>query len=337
MTDPVRWGVLGAAAIAVNKVIPGMQKAANCHILGLASRNADRAGEVAASLGIERSYGSYEALLADPDIEAVYVPLPNNLHAEWTLRAAAAGKHVLCEKPMAMSADEAATMVEGAAKAGVKLMEAFMYRLHPSWVRVRELVAGGSIGELQAVHGFFAYHNLDPANIRNIADLGGGGLMDIGCYPVNVARMMFGAEPTAVHAALRRDPTFGTDVLTSAVLDFDGRHAVLSCSTQHEPYQHVQLLGTEGRLSVEIPFNIPPDLPTRIVRYAGGTPPVAPGTEVFEFAPADQYQIQGELFSAAIRADTPVPTPPEDAVANMAVLERIVAAAGGAARGPDDG
>lgn len=327
MTDPVRWGVLGVAGIAVHKVIPGMLKAEDCEILGLASRDADRAAGAAARLGIERSYGSYEALLDDPDIEAVYIPLPNNLHAEWTLRAAETGKHILCEKPIAMNADEAATMVAGAEKAGVLLMEAFMYRLHPSWARVRDLVANGAIGELQAVHGFFAYRNVDPANIRNIADLGGGGLMDIGCYPVNVARMMFGEEPTGVHAALHRDPVFGTDVLTSAVLDFGGRHAVLSCSTQHEPYQHVQLLGTDGRLSVEIPFNIPPDLPTRILHISGGNPPVAPGVDVIEIPAADQYQIQGELFSAAVRAGGPVPTPPDDAVANMTVLDRIVRAA----------
>lgn len=327
MADPVRWGVLGSAAIAVNKVIPGMQKADNVTILGLASRDADRAAEAAAKLGIERSYGSYEALLEDPDIEAVYIPLPNNLHAQWTLRAAEAGKHILCEKPIAMSAHEAATMVDGAANSGVKLMEAFMYRLHPSWAHVRDLVADGGIGELRAIHGFFAYTNLDPANIRNIAALGGGGLMDIGCYPVNVARMMFDTEPAGVHAAVHRDATFGTDTLTSAVLDFDGRHAVLSCSTQHEPYQRVELLGTDGRLTVEIPFNIPPDLPTRVVRSSGGNPPVAPDVDVIEFPSADQYQLQGELFSEAVREGTPVPTPPEDAISNMAVLERIFAAA----------
>ncbi len=327
MAEPVRWGVLGSAAIAVNKVIPGMQKADNVTILGLASRDADRAAETAAGLGIERSYGSYEALLDDPDIEAVYIPLPNNLHAQWTLRAAEAGKHILCEKPIAMSTDEAATMVDGAANAGVKLMEAFMYRLHPSWAHVRDLVADGGIGELRAIHGFFAYNNLDPANIRNIAELGGGGLMDIGCYPVNVARMMFGTEPTGVHAAVRRDATFGTDALTSAVLDFDGHHAVLSCSTQHEPYQRVELLGTDGRLTVEIPFNIPPDRPTRVLRASGGNPPAAPDVDVIEFPPADQYQLQGELFSQAVREGTPAPTPPEDAISNMRVIERIFAAA----------
>ncbi|WP_129664765.1 Gfo/Idh/MocA family protein [Phytoactinopolyspora endophytica] len=327
MTDPVRWGVLGCAAIAVNKVIPGMQGADNCDIVGIASRDADRAADVAARLGIRRSYGSYQALLDDPEIEAVYIPLPNNLHAEWTLRAAEAGKHVLCEKPLAMSAAEAATMVAGCRDAGVKLMEAFMYRLHPSWVRTRELVAEGRIGELKVVDGFFSYNNTDPTNIRNIAELGGGGLMDIGCYPINVARMMFGTEPTGVHASIYRDPEFGTDALTSAVLDFGGRHATFTSSTQLVHHQRVHLLGTEGWLLVEIPFNIPPDQPARVVVASNGKPPV-PDTEVLEFPPADQYGIQGELFSAAVRGDTPVPTPPEDAIANMTVIEQVFAAAG---------
>ncbi|NED94726.1 Gfo/Idh/MocA family oxidoreductase [Phytoactinopolyspora alkaliphila] len=327
MAEPVRWGVLGCASIAVNKVIPGMRQAANCEIAGIASRNLERADEVAAQLGIARTYGSYQALLDDPEIEAVYIPLPNNLHAEWTLKAAAAGKHVLCEKPLAMTAHEAQTMVAGCREAGVLLMEAFMYRHHPLWVRARELVAEGRIGELTAVEAIFSYHNTDPANIRNIPELGGGALMDIGCYPVNVARMMFDAEPTAVQAMVRRDPVFGTDVLTSALLDFNGRHATFICSTQLERDQRVHLLGTEGRLLVEIPFNIPPRMPTRIIHTAGGNPPEAPETEVIEIPAADQYGIQGELFASAIRNGWPVPTPPGDAVANMKVIERIFAAA----------
>lgn len=333
MTEPVRWGVLGCAAIATKKVIPAMQRADNCHMLGIASRDAGRAADTAGELGIERHYGSYEALLADPDIEAVYIPLPNHLHAEWTLRAAAAGKHVLCEKPMAMTVDEAQTMVAGAQRSGVLLMEAFMYRLHPLWVRARELVEEGRIGELTAIQAFFSYNNTDPANIRNILEAGGGALMDIGCYPINASRMMFGAEPTTVHGVIRRDPRFRTDVLTSAVLDFDGRQATFTCATQLEDYQRVHLLGSEGRLVVEIPFNIPTDRPTRILHVAGakigGVPPVIPEPEVIEVPAADQYQVQGELFSAAVRDGTPVPTPPEDGVANMAVIERIFASAEG--------
>jgi predicted dehydrogenase len=330
MTEPVRWGVLGCANIALQKVIPAMQQSSHCSIAAIASRDGGRAAAAAEALGIPAAYGSYEELLADPAIEAVYLPLPNHLHREWTLRAAAAGKHVLCEKPLAVTASDAAEMVAGCRDAGVLLMEAFMYRLHPLWRRVHALVSEGAIGELLAVQGWFSYHNVDPGNIRNVADYGGGALLDIGCYPVNVARWLFDSEPTAVSAAVRRDPAFGTDVLTSALLDFGGRHATFTCSTQLEPDQRVHLLGSAGRLLVEIPFNIPPDRPTRIVRAAGGDPPVAPGIEVIEIPAADQYTAQGEAFSAAVREGTPVPTPPEDAVANLQVIEQIFTAASGA-------
>ena len=328
-SERVRWGVLSPAAIAVHKVIPAMQRSQRCDVVAIASRDAARAAEAADQLGIARAHGSYDELLADPDIEAVYIPLPNHLHAEWTLRAAAAGKHVLCEKPLALSAAQAAEMVEGCRAAGVLLMEAFMYRLHPLWLRVRELVTAGTIGELVAIQAFFSYRNVDPANIRNIAEYGGGALMDVGCYAINVARWMFDGEPTGVQAAVRRDPQFGTDVVTSAVLDFGGRHATFTCSTQIEPDQRVHLIGTTGRLLVEIPFNIPPDLPTRIVHAAGGDPPVAPGIDVIEIPAADPYSAQCDAFSAAIRNGSDVPIPPQDAVANMAVIDRILEGSSG--------
>jgi predicted dehydrogenase len=229
-----------------------------------------------------------------------------------------------------MSSAEAITMVEGCEKAGVLLMEAFMYRLHPMWKRIRELVAEGRIGELRAINSVFSYFNDDPQNIRNVAEYGGGALMDVGCYPINVARMMFGGEPEGVKAFVRRDPQFGTDILTSAVLDFGDRHATFMCSTQMESDQRVELIGTEGRLVVEIPFNIPPDRPTRILHVAGGDPPVAPHVEVIEVATADQYAAQGDLFSQAVRSGGPVPTPTDDAVANMVVIERILDSAAGA-------
>jgi predicted dehydrogenase len=327
MTEAVRWGVLGTAGIAVRKVIPAMIGSELSHVVGIASRNVDRAGEVAAQFSIPRSFGSYEELLDDPEIEAVYIPLPNHMHAEWTLRAAAAGKHVLCEKPLAITAAEAMEMVEGCARAGVKLMEAFMYRLHPLWERTRQLVSDGHIGELLAIQAFFSYRNVDATNIRNIPEYGGGALMDVGCYPINVARMMFGSEPEGVKASIVRHPDFGTDVLTSAVLDFGGRQASFMCSTILESDQRVHLMGTDGRLVVEIPFNIPPDRPTRVVRYAGGQPPADPGVEVFEVPAADQYRLQADAFSRAIRIDREVPTPPADAVGNMTVIEQVLAAA----------
>jgi predicted dehydrogenase len=325
MTEPVSWGVLGVAGIAVHKVIPAMQSSELSPVRAIASRSAGKAEEAAAALGIDRAYASYEDLLADPEIEAVYIPLPNHLHAEWTENAAASGKHVLCEKPLAMSSDQARHMIEVCRDAGVKLMEAFMYRLHPMWVEARRMIDSGMIGDLLAIQSFFSYRNVNPSDIRNIADFGGGALMDVGCYPVNVARMMFGSEPSSVKSVIRRDPDFGTDAVTSAVLDFDGRHATFTCSTQIEDDQSVLLVGTEGRLEIEIPFNIPPDRTTRLLLYAGGDPPVSPHVEVNEIAAADPYGIQADAFSRAIREDTSVPTDPADAVANLVVMERIVA------------
>ncbi len=316
MTEPVSWGVLGVAGIAVHKVIPAMQGSELSPVHAIASRSEGKAEEAAASLGIEKAYASYEALLGDPDIEAVYIPLPNHLHAEWTEKAAAAGKHVLCEKPVAMSSGQARHMIEACRDAGVKFMEAFMYRLHPMWVEAKRMVDSGVIGDLLAVQSFFSYRNVDASNIRNIAEFGGGALMDVGCYPVNVSRMLFGAEPITVKSSILRDPDFGTDAVTSAVLDFGGRHATFTCSTQIEDKQGVSIVGTKGRIEIEIPFNIPPDRPTRLLHIAGGDPPVAPSVEVHEFATVDQYGIQADAFSRAsamtlrfrLTPRTPLPT-----------------------------
>jgi predicted dehydrogenase len=323
----IRWGVLSTAKIGVEKVIPGIQLAEHAELVAIASRDRAAAEAAAGRFGIPNAHGDYGALLADPDVDAVYIPLPNHLHAEWTVRAAEAGKHVLCEKPIALTSAQAVEMVEACRRAGVLLMEAFMYRLHPQWVRVRELLRAGRLGELGAIQGFFSYRNVDPTNIRNVAEFGGGALMDIGCYPINVARMLFGAEPTRVEALVRRDPAFGTDVVTSAALEFGDRHATFTCSTQLEPDQRIHLVGTQGRLLVEIPFNIPSDRPTRLLLTAGGEPPVAPNTDVIEIAPADQYRIQVDEFSLAVAKGGEVPIPPEDAVANMRVIEQVMTAA----------
>ena len=326
MPETVRWGILSPAKIGTQKVIPAIQRAERCDVVAIASRDADRAQTAAEALGIPRVHGSYEALLADPDVDAVYIPLPNHLHAEWAIAAARAGKHVLCEKPLALTAAEAGTMISACADAGVLLMEAFMYRLHPSWVAVRELVAAGRIGKLRTVQSWFSYFNDDPANIRNILETGGGALYDIGCYNVNLSRMLFGAEPTRVQASIERDPVGGTDVLTSAILGFpSGGVAAFTCATRTETDQRVHVYGTEGRISVGIPFNIPPDLPTHVFVTAGGDPPVAPATETLTFEPRDQYTVQAEAFAAAILDGAPLPTPIEDAVGNLRVIERIFA------------
>lgn len=322
----VRWGIISTADIGMSNVTPAIQKAANGDVVAIASRDAKRAAIAAAHLGISNSYGSYEDLLADPEIDAVYIPLPNDLHAEWTIKAAQAGKHVLCEKPLAISSSQASMMADACREAGVKLAEAFMYRHHPTWVEALRLVRTGAIGELLAVQSWFSYFNDDPANIRNRMDNHGGALMDVGCYNIHASRMLFGSEPIRIDSVVRRDPTMGIDILTSGLLEFDGGgQATFTCSTRAEDDQRVHIVGSEGRIEFDIPFNIPPDRPTHIRLTSGGQPPVSPATRVLSFSPADQYTIQAEQFGRAIIDDTDLAFGVDDAIANMAVIETILA------------
>ena len=319
----IRWGILGAAKIAVQKVIPGMQASRYCEIAAIASRHLEKSQTVARHLQIPKAYGSYEDLLGDPDIDAVYIPLPNHLHVPWAIKALDAGKHVLCEKPLGLSADEAQQLVDAAkAKPRLKVMEAFMYRHHPQWQTARQLIAGGKIGEVRTIHSFFSYYNDDPGNIRNKPEIGGGSLMDIGCYCISLARFLFDAEPKRVCGIIEYDPTLKIDRLVSGLLDFGGGTSTFTCSTQLTPYQRVNIFGAKGRVEIEIPFNAPPDRPCRIWHQHG----TALKEIVLEVC--DQYTIQGDLFSQAIIHDTNVPTPLEDAVRNMRVLEAIVLSAG---------
>jgi len=327
MTEKVRWGILSTAAIGTKQVIPAIQTASNCEVVAIASRDLQRARAAADQLDIPQAYGSYEQLLDDEDVDAIYNPLPNHLHREWTIAAARAGKHVLCEKPLALSSSAAQEMVDVCSAEGVKLMEAFMYRLHPSWVKVRDLLSSGLIGDLHAVQTRFAYFNNDPEDIRNQEDKGGGALMDIGCYAINLSRMLFASEPTRVHASILRDPGFGTDIVTSALLDFGDGHAGFVVSTQSAPDQRVHLLGSDGRIEVEIPFNSPPDRETRVFLTQAGDAPVESEAVTISFPPVNQYTIQAERFAQAVLDEAPVPTAPEDGVANMRVIERIFEAA----------
>jgi predicted dehydrogenase len=322
MMRKVRWGVLGAAHIALKKVIPAMQRGEWCEIAAIASRDARKAQQAAAALGIPKAYGSYEELLADSEIEAVYNPLPNHLHVSWSIRCAEAGKHVLCEKPLALDAAEARELLRAQTRTGVKMGEAFMVRTHPQWLRTRELVRGGRIGEFRASMGFFSYFNRDPSNIRNVRAWGGGGLFDIGCYPIHTSRFIFGEEPRRVTALLERDPEMHTDRLTSAMLDFPSGQAVFTCSTQLVPYQRMQFLGTRGRIEIEIPFNAPPDRPCRIF-VDDGSDLFGAGVQAETFPVCDQYTIQGDLFSQAVRGEGQVPVSIEDAVCNMAVIDAL--------------
>jgi predicted dehydrogenase len=326
MNRKVRWGVLGAADIAVKKVIPAMQLGEWCEVAAIASRDANKAEQAAGDLDIPKAYGSYEDLLGDPEIEAIYNPLPNHLHVPWSIRAAEAGKHVLCEKPVALDAHQARKLFEAQARTGVKIGEAFMVRTHPQWLRARELIRAGRIGELRAIMGFFSYFNRDAANIRNVREWGGGGLMDIGCYPINTSRFIFGEEPRRVMALLERDPEMQTDRLTSGMLDFPSGQSIFTCSTQLIPYQRMQLFGTSGRIEMEIPFNAPNHRPCRIF-VDDGSDLFGAGVETESFPVCDQYTIQGDLFSRAIRGEGEVPVPLEDAIRNMAVIDALVKSA----------
>jgi len=318
----VRWGVLGVANIAVRQVIPAMQASPRSRIVAIGSRDRAKAEAAARSLGIPRAHGSYEALLADPDVEAVYIPLPNHLHVPWSIRAAEAGKHVLCEKPIACSAPEARALLAARDRAGVLVGEAFMTRTHPQWRRVRELVGAGRIGELCLVTGHFSYYRRDPNDVRSKVEWGGGVLLDIGCYPVTMSRWLFGAEPLEVSAVLERDPDFKVDRLVSGLLRFPSGQAAFTVAGQAALFQQMQIFGTKGRIEVEIPFNAPPDHATRIL-VDDGRDLVGGGIEAITFDPVNQYTLQGDRFSEAVRGRGAVPVPLEDAIANMAVIDAL--------------
>jgi len=322
MEEKVKWGVLGAANIALKKVIPAMQRSESCQVIAIASRDVKKARLAGEQLGIRKAYGTYEELLADPEVEVVYNPLPNHLHVPWTIKAAEAGKHVLCEKPIAMNAAEAGKLLEVRNRTGSKIEEAFMVRTHPQWIKVLELIKEGRIGTVRSISGAFSYNNQDPKNIRNIADFGGGALMDIGCYLVYVSRLIFAQEPLRVFGVTVEDPEIRTDVVTSGVLDFPTGQSVFTCSTQVVAYQRVQIFGTAARIEVEIPFNAPPDAPCRIF-VDSGTDLSGRAAEIVEFPVCNQYAIQGDLFSKSVREGTRLPVPLEDSVQNMAVIDAI--------------
>ena len=319
---PIVWGVLGAARIALKRVIPAMHRSESCDVRAIASRDAGRAAAAAEAMGVPRSWGSYEALLADPEIEAVYIPLPNHLHVEWSIRALEAGKHVLCEKPLACSADEIPPLIEARDRTGLQIEEAVMVRDHPQWSRVRDLIDGGRIGALRNVQLSYSHFSDDPRDIRNQEALGGGSLLDVGSYCCAVARLIFGAEPLRAMALLDRDPRFGTDRFVTAALEFPGGHASFYCSSQSSRFQSVQIVGTTGWIRAEVPFAHPPDLPARLLIGSN----VAPGTEPEEtvrFEPVNQYRLQAERFGRQIRGTAASRWPLETGLANLRVLDAI--------------
>jgi predicted dehydrogenase len=323
MTPRIRWGVLGCAGIAAKAVIPAIQSSRLGRVTAIASRDLDKAKTMAARFGIPKAHGSYEDLLADPEIDAIYNPLPNHLHVPLTIGALEHGKSVLCEKPIALDAAQAMEIAAAQKAAGLPVAEAFMVRHHPQWKTAQVLVAEGRLGEVRAIQTIFSYYLDDPRNVRNQADIGGGGLFDVGCYAVNTARFLFGAEPLRAIALIERDPAFGTDRLTSGLLAFpEGRQLTFTCSTQLALTQKVTVLGTRARLEIPIPFNAPADAPTRLVLddgrdLAGG------GREEIAIAPVDQYREQADAFAEAVLTGKPLETGLDDAVANMKAIDAL--------------
>ncbi len=314
---PVVWGALSVSRHFTLRVHPSLAGSQAAHVRAIASRSKEKAEKAAHAMGIAKAYGSYEELLADREVEAVYIALPNNLHAEWVMKAADAGKHVLCEKPFAMNAAEAEKAIRHAEKKGVLVMEAFMYRFHPQWQRARELVRIGEIGEVQAIHAVFSYTNKDPKNIRNRLETGGGAIQDIGCYAISCCRYLLGSEPRRVAAFIQRDPDFGTDILSSAILDFGAARGLFTAATQALPLQRVEVLGSAGAIALPLPFNAPPDAPAHIVVTTGL------GSRTVSFPAVDQYAVMFEAYCRALRAGGPVPTPPQDAIDNMRVEDAL--------------
>jgi len=319
---PVRWGVLGASNFALRVSLPGMIRGPLTSVAALASRDAAKAQAAAQSLGIAKAYGSYEELLADPEIEVIYNPLPNHMHVEWSARAARAGKHVLCEKPIALDAGGAETLIAVQRETGRLISEAFMIRNHPQWRQAKAWIESGRIGDLVGVQTAFSYFNRDATNIRNRKEVGGGALYDIGCYAVNTSRYLFGREPRRAVALIERDPDFGTDRLISGLVDYGGAHLTFICSTQAVPYQRVNAFGTKGRIEIEIPFNAPAAAPCRIFLDSGATLNGS-SAEVTTFPIVDQYHLQSEAFSRAIRTGCGIENGIEVSLGNMRVIDAL--------------
>ena len=322
MARNVKWGILGVGSFLRRRFMPALQQCEQTEVVAIASRSADKSRAFAKETDIPKAYGSYEELLADPEVEVVYNTLPNHLHVPWSMEAARKGKHVLCEKPLGVCAKEVRKLQEVRDECNVKIAEAFMVRTHPQWVRTEELVRSGRIGKLRSSVGYFSYFNVDPANTRNVPEFGGGGLYDIGCYPIKTTRFVFAEEPVRVFGCMERDPSFKTDRLTSVILEYPSGQAIFTCSTQTAYYQRMIFLGTEGRIDVEIPFNAPTDRPTRIF-IDNCTDLLGTGLTTESFPVCNQFTIQADLFSAAVRENKEVVNPLEDAICNAAVIEAV--------------
>jgi predicted dehydrogenase len=317
----LRWGVLGVAGIAVKAVIPAIQRSHYGRVVAIASRDSTKARHAQETLALDRAYGSYEELLADATIDAVYNPLPNHLHVPWTIKAMEAGKHVLCEKPIAMNAAEASLLRDAETATGKRCSEAFMVSSHPQWVAVRELIAAGRIGTLQLIDAHFSYSRTNPDDVRNHKAYGGGVLMDVGCYPLLMSRWLFGSEPVAAWCDMDIDPVFGVDRLVSAVLQFPNGRATFNCGGQTIAHQTLHCFGSSGRIHVPVPFTPPSHVPSTI-HVVHATGPAGPG-ETISFDAVNQYTLQADNFARAVSGHGAMPVSLDDSIANMRAIDTL--------------
>ena len=313
----VSWGILGTAQIAIKKVIPAMIQTKFCRIEAIASRYLSRAQSVADQFQIKKAFGSYEDMLLDSNIEAIYIPLPNRLHVEWIIKSLEVGKHVLCEKPIGMNSSEMMLLNKTKRKyPELCVMEAFMYKFHPQWKKVKALIASGSIGELIHLQTHFSYAQLDPNNIRNQKKMGGGSLYDIGCYAISLARWLFKEEPIKVKGLSQYDSEMKIDRLTSGILQFRKGSATFTCGTQMERFQVAHIFGSKGKIDVKYPFNCL-DREACII--------VSQGNDTYQilFKPSNAYSLQVDHFSKAIRNLEPLLISISDSINNIRVIERL--------------
>ena len=320
--QPVRWGILSTANIGLEKVIPAMMKSEACDIRAIASRDLAKAEAAANKLEVPKAYGSYQELLQDPDIEAVYNPLPNQLHVPVSIEAAEAGKHVLCEKPIALTAGETQKLITARDRTSRLILEAFMVRHHPQWQQARKIARSGKLGDIKLIQSTFSFFNTDPLNIRNKKETGGGALYDIGVYPIVAARYFFGGEPQRVLGVMKRDPSFGIDILTSGILEYSDAMAVFSVSTQMVPYQRLHIFGCAGRLEIEVPYNAPPHAPGVFYQDDGAELGDASAHKI-ALEICDQYQLQAEQFGRYIRGMDEPEFPLEDSLAQMRIIDAL--------------
>lgn len=313
----MKFGVLGVSGHFLKRIVFPLMESETVEIYAIASRNIKRAQETAEKYGIPKFYGSYEELLDDPEIDAIFNPLPNHMHKEWIFKSADAKKHMLCEKPLTLDTEETNEVIEYIKDSGIKLMEAFMIRFHPKWQKAKALIDNGYIGKVRHIQTVFSYNNQDPSNIRNIKEVGGGALLDIGCYAINTARYILGKAPKRVISMIDEHPEFGTDMTTSAILDYGDAVSLFTVSTSAFPQQQVKIFGTEGTLTVTIPFNDISEVPGKLLFENNSA------SMEIEVEPVNQYRLMFEAYAKSIVDDTEVPLPLSDSLLNMKTIDAV--------------